>query len=117
MKCLLCDKTRKLVRSHIIPKAFFKHTYPKQQARIISVKKYSRKIPSGIYMNTICKYCEEIFSPWDSYGYQFFHKIIDSPSESHKTKNGVLNIYKNVDYKNLKMFLLSLLWRSVCIPA
>ena len=79
---------------------------------IISTDSFSRRAPSGLYVYKICEQCERLFSQWDDYGTNFFNKIIEHPSQTFKSKFGLANLYQNINYENLKMFLISLLWRS-----
>jgi hypothetical protein len=86
-----------------------------QVPRIITDKAgvYPRRSPTGIYDKEIlCEECERIFSPWDDYGHRFLMRTI---SEAAYIKDGDKKIAYNMgqcDYHKLKLFFMSVLWRS-----
>lgn len=116
MICQLCGKDEKLVRSHIIPKSFFKDAHPNNDALMVSKDDYSKRVRIGVYDKEIlCDGCERKFI-WDDYGNEFFNKIIESNAGRKISRGEVeFTLYDCIDYKRLKLFLISVLWRGgVC---
>lgn len=114
MICQLCQKDKKLIRSHIIPESFYRTAYPKNNGLMVSKGQHSKRLPIGIYdIEITCEECEKIFSRWDNYGSKFFLNILTSNQKTIK-KDGIdfgITI-NNVNYADLKLFLLSVLWRA-----
>lgn len=110
MLCNLCRKKTNLVKSHILPKSFYKPALETGTLYIISQNSnsYLKKSPSGIYDPEImCLDCERLFSPWDDYANQILLKNeIPFYPENQIYKIPIFN------YKRLKMFFISLLWRA-----
>lgn len=114
MVCQLCKKDKNLIRAHIIPKSFYSYVFPNSEGRMISKNQYLQRIPIGVYDSKIlCEECEQIFSTWDDYGNKFFHTEINVPSETlRKDDKDIGHIFTNINYINLKLFLISVLWRA-----
>ncbi len=117
MTCQLCLENKKLVRSHIIPKSFYKNAYPDNDGIMVSQnEKYSKRLPMGIYDNILCGDCENKFFIWDDYGIEFFRETIES-NHNPINRNGKIIGYHidKIDYDKLKLFIISILWRAeVC---
>ncbi len=116
MKCKLCLNDKKLIKSHIIPKSFYRPLMKdKTIPRLITDKigSYPTKIRIGVYdKEIICEECERLFSPWDDYANEFFNqKLANEDYIIHKNKKIAYN-FGNVEYKKLKLFFLSVLWRA-----
>ena len=111
--CKLCGQTANLVESHVIPKALHMHTLTEDGLKKYSVNvPYGEKSPTGEYGRFVCQCCENIFGPYDAYGVTFVKTYEDG-------KNGepLLDSFENgftadVDYKMLKLWILSMLWRA-----
>jgi hypothetical protein len=71
-----------------------------------------RRSPTGIYdRDLVCRQCEERFTRWDDYAHRFFSPEL--PREcAIRHENEVLAYRIPVDYALLKLFFVSLLWRS-----
>jgi hypothetical protein len=126
--CKLCHKDKPLIKKlHIIPDCMYQELYDKNH-KLISVnpKEYIKgeghvKNPSsGDYEgDLLCCDCDnKILGTYESYASKALFgddsKFEDLPkAENHKGNNRVqFSICKNVDYKNFKLFLLSILWRA-----
>ncbi|MCA9484233.1 MAG: hypothetical protein KC553_10900 [Nitrospina sp.] len=115
MNCKLCCEEKHLIRSHIIPESFYRleeKIDPKR--KLISNRKnfYERRTPKGIYDRILCADCEKKFGSWDHYGYEFFSKEMkDGEVLECRGKRVAIKINK-FDYKTLKLFFLSVLWRA-----
>jgi len=114
MKCKLCLEDKKLVKSHIIPEFFYKSIYSNSHSRKISVLS-TDKIPTeflnlqkGIREKILCNDCEQIISPWEKYARELIYG--SSLLKVHSDSN--LIQIEGVDYKKLKLFGISLIWRA-----
>lgn len=102
--CNLCNsKVSKLVDSHILPKSF----YPKKEiSYLMDSHEIFKRRPTGEYDQIVCDACEKRFNDWDDHGYKVllenFHNkpVLDYSFRELK-----------YDYKKMKLFFLSLLWR------
>ena len=103
------------MKAHVIPKSFFvEHLEQGEIPRLVATSKdfHAKKSPIGVYdPDILCLACEARFSPYDSYGFQFFHPTHDLEVIFPGTE-GEANIVRAVDYKLLKLFILSVLWRA-----
>lgn len=115
LKCKLCLEDKKLVKSHIIPRSFFKVDDPKEGYFAITSnpEEFKRRIPTGYYDEDIlCLDCEKKFGPWDTYGNEFLNRK-ELPTKTLIEGNKKENyIEPDFDYTKLKMFFLSVLWRG-----
>jgi hypothetical protein len=115
--CKLCGTNAKLVDSHVIPKCLYGELMDENGyvSKMISDKKdiYPKRLPIGIYDNEmVCQACENIFAEWDYYACNFFNKSKGEPFLNPSTGKIMAYIYNDVDYKKLKLFFISLLWRA-----
>ncbi len=107
--CALCLEERKLCKSHVVPDFIFKrlkemdgcfHVY-RESAR--GFKTFGRTFTQKL----LCSDCENLFSKWESYASLFFG---DKIQLSGKKRGSHLEL-GGADYKKLKLFYMSLLWR------
>lgn len=119
-KCRLCLEYSPLCDSHIIPHHFFrKRENGSGMYEIIAGAPIKKRIPRGWTEKLLCTACEIHIGKFDDYAAKFFSgsdgwEIIDV-KEIHMR----LFVVHDYDYRLLKLFFLSLLWRSVVasIPA
>jgi len=117
MTCKLCGEEKKLIKSHIIPESFYRDAYIQNQGCMVSKNDYSKRLPIGIYdKEIVCDECEKTFQKWDDYGYEFFYKILTTSGKTiQKNGENIGLLFNKVKYNELKLFLMSVLWRaSVC---
>lgn len=114
MLCQYCNKDRKLIKAHVIPKAFFlplrKGNTP---PRLYSQGNFPKKSPIGVYDKTIlCLECEKKFHRWDDYAQMLLLQEFDSFSP--RISNGEILAFERdtYDYEKLKLFFISLVWRA-----
>jgi len=125
MQCKLCLQEKPLIKkSHIIPKKFFQQAFiniPKGFApenygdkayRLYSKESKSRNQPSGIHVkNILCESCEQKLGLFDNYA-----QTILLNNDKYLKKDDKKNVWKlqNIDYDyiKLKLFFMSVLWRS-----
>lgn len=109
--CFLCRKHRSLVKSHIIPEAFFEKEY---STRLLSNVEgtYPRRAPIGVYDRIVCATCEIIFGSHDTYASEVLLRDI-SAYQAIKLGNKLLAlIAHDIDYCRLKLFSISVIWRA-----
>jgi len=116
MICKLCGENKKLIKSHIIPEGFFRplrsgDMVPEIHSNINDV--FPKRSPIGIYDKTIlCEKCDKYLGVWDGYAQKLL--IQDFSEELAVQKGNTKTAYKidKYDYKQLKLFFLSVLWRA-----
>jgi hypothetical protein len=116
MPCRFCDVGTGLIRAHVIPKGFFRvFREAAETPRLLTnnPSEYPRRIPAGIYDETIlCEACEPRFGNWDQYAQELLrddlpHAIV------HRYEADVVGY--EIDewrYDLLKLFFVSLSWRA-----
>lgn len=115
VECKLCGATRKMARSHIIPRALYGTTliHPLGPAKIISSARKSRAKRSsmGEYdSELLCLDCEALLSPYDDYAHTLFAK--QAPDTRIEHEGAVIAYrYESVDFSLLRLFFISLVWR------
>ena len=116
MICKLCGENKKLIKAHIIPAGFFRplrsgNAVPEIHSNINGV--FPKRSPIGIYdKNILCEKCDNYIGSWDDYAHQLL--IQDFSEELAVQRGNTKAAYKidNFDYKRLKLFFLSILWRA-----
>ncbi|HEX8574656.1 MAG TPA: hypothetical protein VF677_00015 [Flavobacterium sp.] len=122
MQCKLCLQDKPLTKeSHIIPRQFFHNAsdnidkgfgsvkHGDKASRLYSKKSKSQQIQSGIYVSDIlCRDCEQRLGVFDNYAQSILL------AEKNIEKDDKANLWKvpNINYKKLKLFFISVLWRS-----
>lgn len=116
MKCCLCGLEKKLIEAHVIPRSFHRiDPKDKQPLRLVTniEGRYSQKLRKGVYDGAIlCEDCEHKFSEWDNYGNELFLKSWESAAPILHDDKVVGYKWPDYDYSKLKLFILSVLWRS-----
>lgn len=109
VKCALCLEDRKLSNSHIVPDFIFKRLQgPNREFHIL----YTDEREKETYYKTfaeklLCSKCENLFSVWEDYASQFFYGGTPLTGKMH----GNVLVLEDVDYTQMKLFLMSILWR------
>lgn len=115
MICKLCGEHKKLVKSHVIPEAFFRQISNDGIAsKTISNKlgSYPKRAPIGIYdTNILCQACEDSFHFYDDYAISIFRDFAEDADRSIFIK-GRPAVSFNVEYSRIKLFFISMLWRA-----
>jgi hypothetical protein len=109
--CKLCKAQAKLCKSHIIPRAFFKPVLEGGstfwQVSIGGEVGVSKK--AAQYWDwLLCVNCEKILKTYDDYALGFLKKEVWGKVPP---QNDYL-VVEGMDYKKLKLFQLSVLWRA-----
>lgn len=109
MNCKLCGNSSPLKKSHIVPEFVFKPLYDeKHRMHVLSVREPKPR-PfryKGLRERLLCGECEAKLSKYESYASTAFNgKDTETPLDN-------VIIVKDIEYKQFKLFLLSILWRS-----
>lgn len=118
--CKLClSENIGLVKSHIYPKFLFKDLKGlKGNDKMVQLRpndKIKQKRMSDYFYEEglLCKTCEIKISVYEKYLENFLFKEIESDNYFIEETNSFSIIHlKNIDYKQYKLGLLSILWRS-----
>jgi len=113
--CKFCGNKKELICAHIIPKSFYPADENGSRRQInfdVRGTQLSSQLQNGFFdSNLVCRKCEDLFNAGDNYAKNL---LIDRRSEGvRKTDSGKTYFeYSNVDYKLIKLFFISLLWRA-----
>ena len=115
MKCKLCLEKEDIQVSHIIPDAFFRFVKDKKEnvGKYIEVSESGNKFAQESYAELLlCRECEQKFSnEFESYVIEL---VLRNPKNVgvSSTKGSKQVTFTNLDYRKLKLFQMSLLWRA-----
>lgn len=111
MNCALCQEDSDLCDSHIIPEFMYEAMYDERHRfHSISLRpdgrtKYRQK---GAYEKLLCFDCEQKLSVHEAYAKRLFFTGLSLI----ETRNADSIEFQGVDYTQLKLFQLSVLWRA-----
>lgn len=105
------------MRAHVIANSFYRPLMEDDGFAFVASNRsgiYPSKRSTGIYdRELVCEECERLFSPWDLYGKQFLlDRNWDSEEPFPDRGEPLARIVHDYDYRKLKLFFLSVLWRS-----
>ena len=111
--CKLCNGNKKLIKAHIIPRSFTLQTKGDSK-QLLEARRHDKMAvhfnQNGFWDDSIlCGDCDNGFSVWDEYG---FNVLGSPPDITALSKDQTAFILRGIDYKLLKLFILSLLWRA-----
>ncbi len=116
MICKLCGEDRKLIKAHIIPEGFFRPLRLGSTSLEIHSNTngvFPKKSPIGVYdKNILCEKCDKYIGLWDDYAHRLLIQNFSDKFAVYEGNSKVaykINIY---DYKKLKLFFISVLWRA-----
>lgn len=116
--CQLCrNEVQSFVESHIVPASFYRTLgRPGDAGVILGNAERDTRSRTGIYRRFLCSECEKKFEACDNYACTLLRDA--QPDEEHRHGNGALHyfVYHNVDYRLLKLFIISVLWRAHASP-
>jgi hypothetical protein len=119
--CNYCQNYKKLIKSHIIPRQFYNKvtdgecsqgTLLKESVpNLFSTENKSKQYQSGLIANNIlCGECDGLLGVWDDYAQNI---LLDDYIWSYQpTSPAKIRAIKDIDYSQVKLFFMSLLWRS-----
>lgn len=114
--CKLTGVTGRGVKAHIVPKAFYE--IPPQEDGVSKLYSntdgvYPKKTPKGVYDDSfVAKEGESCFDEIDSYAVDVLLNKIETFEENSKNGSTLAWTLESYDYKLLKLFSLSVLWRA-----
>ena len=115
--CALCGRSRKLIKAHAIPEAFFRELRVDGEVPLLvsgEQGQFPKKAPIGVYDEGIlCEVCEPNFGSIDDYGINVFLKNFGTyfdPLEQGGRTAGFEST--TADPSRLLQFLVSVLWRA-----
>jgi hypothetical protein len=111
--CLLCLEDRKLIRSHIIPRAFFRLQDQKDVLAMVSVEQewFPRRSPSGPYDERIlCASCDQTLGILDQHAAETLLNAV--PRKMHLTGFGDFGLYDGASAGKVFQFACSVAWRA-----
>lgn len=114
--CRLCLQDKKLIKAHIIPEGFFR---PLRSGKLApemhtnSPGKFPKRTPVGIYDSTIlCKECDQKMAPWYEYAQELLLRRFSDAPGLYLNRQRVAWRIESFDYRQLKLFFVSVLWRA-----
>lgn len=110
--CAFCGAHTALRLSHIIPEFFYRPLYDEkhrmQEVRFVGSTVEKGRMPQkGIREHLLCGKCETRFSSWERVVSQILYH---QPEQQEDSEHSV--IYRGVSYPEMKLGLLSILWRA-----
>jgi len=111
MNCALCLRDAPLCRSHIIPEFLYEPIYDEShRLKILSTlpERPTMFKQKGIWEKLLCERCEQRLSVWEGYA----SKALFGGEYTSSPRHGRLTKISGLDYKKLKLFQLSTLWRA-----
>lgn len=116
MTCKFCGQDKRLIKAHIIPKAFFIRLRDGQDPPMMLQNKdgqYPKRAPIGVYdSNILCGDCESRFGDWDNYAQSILSGELKYSSTICDNDTVIAWIIDTYKYDLLKLFFISLLWRA-----
>lgn len=107
--CRLCLQESVLRNSHILPEFFYSGLYDeKHRAMNVPSDRKEKLIQKGLREYLLCQNCETKFSKYEKYASELLSDVPNFITDS----SGNFIYLDNIDYKKLKLFQLSLLWRA-----
>ena len=106
--CRLCQVPSRLLHSHVIPRLMFRpmgRLAPGTPIRVDSSEGKSR--PGHLKEYMLCSKCEEQFSDYEHVAARFLVDLNQVQTRAHECTIR----RSSLDYHNLKLFFLSVLWR------
>lgn len=111
MHCALCKKENELRNSHIIPEFLYEPLYDeKHRLQLLSIlaSKGNSFKQQGLKEKLLCDSCEQKLSVWEGYA----RKVLKGGIPLVTRNEGSLIFIEGIDYKQFKLFQLSVLWRA-----
>jgi len=107
--CALCLLERKLCKSHVVPEFIFSKLYgADHEYHILKSGAPQKVIKRSLSEKLLCLQCERKIANWEGYA----ATIIYGGSILRGRREGRFLILEGLDYKPLKLFFMSLLWRA-----
>ena len=111
MICALCLEEKELANSHVIPEFLYSALYDEMHRfKVLSIDENSpnKLEQKGLREKLLCSGCENRIGVYERYVSLLIHGGIELDFETA----GDLDIITNVNYKLIRLFQLSILWRA-----
>lgn len=110
MSCALCLRDSELQKSHIIPEFVYKPLYANHRFHVLATTPHRLRPveQKGIRERLLCSTCEGHLSKWEKYA----RGVLFGGEELACTERGHYFNVSGVDYKRMKLFQMSILWRA-----
>lgn len=109
--CKLCEGSKHLCRSHVIPEFAFSALYDSEHRFIEVVDVVNgtvRKAQKGYWDRLLCEVCEARMNEFEKHSCVFF----SNPLPPHIENSRRIREFPDVSYEKLKLLVLSILWRA-----
>jgi hypothetical protein len=110
-QCALCLHDAELCRSHIIPEFLYESLYDdKHKLHMLSVvpDKPNWHEQKGLREHLLCEVCDQRLSPWERYA-----SLVLKGGVTLKYRcEGNIIVISGLDYRQFKLFQMSVLWRA-----
>lgn len=111
MACALCLQPREIRSSHVIPEFMYESLYDDiHRFHVLSAEPAQRNrfAQKGLRQALLCSCCEERLGVYERY----VSLMMGGGLELEYETNGHLVLIRGIDYKAVRMFQLSVLWRA-----
>lgn len=111
--CRLCEDAKPLQKSHIIPNAYFKKLKRSEGFAIqgeITEGVPTKRTQESWAKRLLCRDCEQLIAEWERYAVAFTSNPKSIGVSITKTER--VWRYSNVDYRRLRLFQISVLFRA-----
>lgn len=113
--CGYCGGKKKLCNAHIVPECFYvKPDYEPKPYLALIANDFVKRVPKGMYdENILCAECDNTFSIYENHAKKVFNYHEFKKYEVENTENVFFSVPKeNFDYRLLRNFFLSLIWKA-----
>ncbi len=114
--CKLTGKSGPGVKAHTVPKSFYLINPDHGLPSLLTNKQgcFPKRSPAGVYDETmVTADGEAVFDPWDNYGADLLlNHFADAKPVKQEDGRIVGYQFPSYDYRKLKLFFLSILWRA-----
>lgn len=110
MTCRLCQNDKPLHNSHVVPEFFYKPSYDEKHriyARIRGKLAHMPPLQKGFREPLLCWDCEQKLSPYEKYNREILYGGIEITGSQRGNRIELTDL----NYKRVRVFYLSLLWR------
>jgi hypothetical protein len=108
--CRLCEEDKPLQNSHVVPEFFYKPSYDEKHriyARISGKLAHMPPLQKGLREPLLCCDCEQKLSPYEKYNREILYGGVEITGSRKPNKIEFIGL----NYKRVRVFYLSLLWR------
>ena len=113
--CSFCGTEGTLIKAHLIPSSLYDRKSAKAEALLVATTETPGRVSrswTGIYdPNLVCRKCEDLWDPWDSYAAEFLRNINSFAEPLHHNGKLIGLRVEDYDFEKLKLFFLSVAWR------